>query len=40
MEVGEVGKVRGYGGVGRWEVPSFVKGGGTESESKISSFCF
>ena len=28
------------GEVGRWEVPGFVRGRGTQGESKILSFCF
>ena len=28
------------GEVGRWEVPSFIQGWGTQGESKILSFCF
>ena len=26
--------------VGRWEVPGFIQGIGTQGESKVSSFCF
>ena len=26
--------------VARWEVPGFIRGWGTQGESKISSFCF
>ena len=47
---GRVGKVKGYevarwerqdsGEVGRWEVPGFIQGWGTQGESKILSFCF
>ena len=28
------------GEVGRWEVPGFIQGWGTQCESKILSFCF
>ena len=33
-------KRRESGEVGRWEVPGFIQGWGTQSESKILSFCF
>ena len=41
-EVGEVGRWERWesGEVGSWEVPGFIEGWGTQSESKILSFCF
>ena len=44
-EVGKGGRIIRWerwesGEVGRWGVPGFIQGRGTQDESKILSFCF